>query len=508
MTISHHREHPSSETDTASAAARAIEPERAVGKGVTATITALVLSAMIMILNETVLSVALPNLMVEFDVTATTAQWLTTGFLLTMAVVIPTTGFLLQRFTTRRLFVWALLLFIAGTVLAAVAPSFAVLLAARVIQASGTAIILPVLMTTTLTMVPVAYRGTVMGLNAIVISVAPAIGPTLSGLILNSLSWRWVFGLMIPVAAIVFLVGVIAIRTTGETRKAPLDAVSVVLSAVAFGGIVYALSSIGELIHGAWIPLITLVVGAATLAVFIARQRTLQKTGSVLLDLRPFAVHNFRISVAMLMLLMGTLLGTVMVIPIFLQNGRGISVLTIGLLLLPGGLVQGIISPVIGRLYDKIGPRPLVIPGAFILAAGQWWLSTVTTGTPLGLVIAMHVVFCIGFGMLMTPLMTTALGALPRELYGHGSAIMNTLQQLGGAAGTAVLIAAMTIGTTTAAASGVAAEASVVAGTEKAFFVGGILGLATILCSFFVRRLPDEAPAHQEPLEATERVDA
>lgn len=502
MTNSQHRDRHTADTETAAAAARAVEPERTTTKGIAATIAALVLSAMIMILNETVLSVALPNLMADFHVDATTAQWLTTGFLLTMAVVIPTTGFLLQRFTTRRLFTVALLLFIVGTVLATVAPTFSVLLLARVIQAGGTAIILPLLMTTTLTSVPVAYRGTIMGLNAVVISVAPAIGPTLSGIVLNALDWRWVFGLMIPVAVIVFIVGIIAIRTSGETRKAPLDVLSVVLSAVAFGGIVYALSSIGELIQGAWGPIAALVIGAIALAVFIARQSALRAKGSVLLDLRPFAVHNFRISVSMLMLLMGTLLGTVMVIPIFLQNGKGLSVLTIGLLLLPGGLVQGIISPLIGRLYDKVGPRPIVIPGAFMLAGGQWWLSTVHVDTPLGLIVAMHVVFSIGFGMLMTPLMTTALSSLPRELYGHGSAIVNTLQQLGGAAGTAILIATMTIGTTLAATAGLGVAESLVSGTEKAFFVGGILGLVAVVCSFFVKDLPTDPDAGPAAAEA------
>ena len=210
-------------------AARAVEPERVSPKRVAAVIAALVLSALIMILNETVLTVALPNLMADLSIQATTAQWLTTGFMLTMAVVIPTTGFMLQRFTTKSLFVAAMLLFIVGTALATIAPTFAVLLIARIIQAGGTAIILPLLMTTTLTSVPVQHRGTVMGLNSVVISVAPAIGPTLSGAIIDSFNWRWVFGLMIPVAIIVFLFGAFAIKTGKETREAPLDVLSVIL---------------------------------------------------------------------------------------------------------------------------------------------------------------------------------------------------------------------------------------------------------------------------------------
>lgn len=471
-----------------SEAARAVEPERTT-KGVAATITALVLSALIMILNETVLSVALPNLMADLSIAATTAQWLTTGFMLTMAVVIPTTGFMLQRFTTRSLFVWAMLLFIVGTALATIAPTFAVLLIGRIVQAGGTAIILPLLMTITLTSVPVAYRGTVMGLNSVVISVAPAIGPTLSGIVINALSWRWVFGLMVPIAVIVFLFGVFAIKSNGATRKAPLDVFSVILSAFAFGGIVYALASIADLMEGAMAPIVGLVVGVIALILFITRQRRLRKTESDLLDLRPFKVHNFRISVVIVMIAMATMLGTVMVMPIFMQNGMGLNTLTIGLALLPGGIIQGIVSPIVGRIYDKVGPRPIVIPGAILLAGGQWLLGSVHVDTSVATIVVFHTVFCIGMAMLMTPLMTVALGALPREQYGHGSAIMNTLQQLAGAAGTAVLIAAMTIGTSLAASSSIAGNVALVDGVRVAFTVGGILGLVAVVCSPFVRRL-------------------
>ena len=278
-------------------------------------------------------------------------------------------------------------------------------------------------MTTTLTYVPVQHRGTIMGLNSVVISVAPAIGPTLSGIVVSALGWRWVFGLMLPIAAAVLLLGLVLIKTTGATRRVPMDAFSVVLSAFAFGGIVYALASISALFQGSWAPVVALVVGLVALVLFVTRQLRLQRSsGSALLNLRPFGVPNFRVSVVVVMIAMATMLGTVMVVPIFLQTGLGFDVLTVGLILLPGGLVQGVLSP--------------VVPGAILLAGGQWWLSTVDADATAGLVVAMHVVFCVGMAMLMTPLMTVALGALPRELYGHGSAIMNTLQQLAGAAGT------------------------------------------------------------------------
>lgn len=201
-----------------------------------------------MILNETVLTVALPSIMADYAVTVEAGQWLTTGFLLTMAVVIPMTDYLLQRFTLRALFVFALRSFLVGLLLAVVAPAFSVLLAARIIQAIGTAIVLPLLMSTTLTLVPVQHRGTVMGLSSIVIAVGPAIGPTVSGIIVDSLSWRWIFGVMTPLAAVILVLGIIFIKMPSATRKLPVDVLSAALSAFAFGGLVYAISTFGKVL--------------------------------------------------------------------------------------------------------------------------------------------------------------------------------------------------------------------------------------------------------------------
>src|SRR5690606_38597413 len=172
------------------------------------TIGVLLVAAFVVILNETIMNVALPSLMVELDVSANTVQWLSTAFLLTMAVVIPMTGFLLQRFTTRFVFVLAMSLFSAGTLIAGLAPGFVALLAGRIVQASGTAIMMPLLMTTILRLVPTHSRGSVLGTVGIVISVAPALGPTVSGVILQFLSWRFMFLLVLPIALTAIVIGV------------------------------------------------------------------------------------------------------------------------------------------------------------------------------------------------------------------------------------------------------------------------------------------------------------
>ena len=201
----------------------------------------------VVFLNETIMSVAIPELVDDLGVTLSAAQWLTTAFMLTMAVVIPVTGFVLQRITTRPAFLLAMTLFAAGTLICALAPGFVVLLGGRIVQATGTAIMLPLLMTTVMTVTPPAGRGRTMGNISVVISVAPAIGPTISGLILSVLSWRWMFGLVLPIAVVAIALGALRLPNVTEPRYAKVDVPSVILSALGFGGIVYGLSGLGEL---------------------------------------------------------------------------------------------------------------------------------------------------------------------------------------------------------------------------------------------------------------------
>ena len=324
-------------------------------------LTVLVGSALVMFLNETILSVALPAIMEDFHIPATTAQWLTTGFMLTMAVVIPATGWILQRFTTKQVFLTAVSSFLVGTLVAAAAPTFTVLLVGRIVQAVGTSLIMPLLMTVAMTVVPANRRGSVMGVISIVMSVAPALGPTVSGFVLNRFTWHWLFWLVTPLIVVALLVGGFIIRNIGETTRAPFDPPSVVLSALGFGGFVYALSTLGTNLP---VALGVGVVGVLALALFVWRQLKLE---TPLLDLRPFTIRNYTLSVVVALLLMGTLLGVVMVLPIYLQTALGVTALVTGLLLMPGGLASGLLAPFIGRLYDRVGPRPLVIPGALLL---------------------------------------------------------------------------------------------------------------------------------------------
>lgn len=479
-------ESPAAEHQAAPAATAEQRPALST-KQLTGIIGALALAAFLMILNETVLTVALPSIMADLDVSAAAGQWLTTGFLLTVSVVIPTTGFLLQRFSTRSLFVFALASFLAGTVLAVFAPSFAVLLLARIIQAVGTAIVLPLLMTTTLTLVPLHKRGAIMGLNSIVISVGPAVGPTVSGAIVNAFSWHYIFVLMAPIAVLILLLGIIFIRIPGASRKLPVDVASVILSALAFGFLVYAISSLEHAADNLVLAAASLVIGAGALVLFVRRQIRLARTGRELLNLAPFRNRNFTLSVVMIMIAMGTLLGTVVIVPILLQTGRGLDTLTIGMMLLPGGLVQAAVGPVFGRVFDRFGPRPVLIPGAALLALGQWMYVSVTPETGLWFFTASHVVFSIGLAMLMTGLLSAALATVDPRLYGHGSAIFNTGQQLGGAIGTTIFVTALSMLSARRLADGSPLADSLFSGAHTAFIIGAVLATAGLVLAPFIR---------------------
>ncbi|GAB3054434.1 DHA2 family efflux MFS transporter permease subunit [Sediminivirga luteola] len=456
----------------------------------------LLFAAFTVILNETIMSVAISELMEDLHVTAATAQWLSTAFMLTMAIVIPTTGFLLQRVTTRQMFISAMSVFSAGTLLCMVAPGFTVLLIGRIIQACGTAAMMPLLMTTVLQLVPFNQRGRMMGRISIVIAVAPAIGPTISGAILSLASWRWMFGVVLPVALFMLFLGWKNLKNVSETRDIPLDLLSVLLSALGFGGLVFGLSSIAE-VHDApmTLPLTGIIGGVMFLLVFGWRQLHLQRRDSALLDLRTFTHRNFALAAAVSTIAMGSLFGTVILLPLYLQRVLQIDPLTTGLLLLPGGLAMGLLGPVIGRIFDAIGPRPLVVPGAVALSIVMWLLTFVDAGTPVWMLLAGHIAMSVSLACMLTPMFGSGLGVLPPKLQSYGSATIGTVQQLAAAAGTAAFIAVMTIAQNNALASGADEAEALVSGLQAAFTVGACASLVAVVLTPFITRVREDSPA-------------
>ncbi|AIY00450.1 hypothetical protein ART_0851 [Arthrobacter sp. PAMC 25486] len=470
------------------------------------TIGVLLVSAFVVILNETIMNVALPKLMVEFQVSPSAIQWLAAAFMLTMTVVIPTTGYLLTRLPIRTVFLLAMGLFSAGTLLAGLAPGFEVLLGARVIQASGTAIMMPLLMTTILDLVPTHRRGAVMGNVSIVISVAPAIGPTLSGLILHSLSWRFMFLLVLPIAILALILGARLLQPGGERSKAKLSVPSLLISIPAFGGLVYGLSGIGSPEGNTHvIALISLGVSLVFLVAFVLLQLRLQRTDSAHLDMRPFKYRQFTLALALMVMAMLAMFGVIILLPMYLQNVRGLDVLTTGLVMLPGGVLMGLLAPFVGKLFDKVGARPLLIPGGLLLAAVLFSYTQLNEATPLVMIIGLHLIMSLGLALIFTPAFTAGLNPLPHSLHSHGSALLATLQQLGGAAGTALLVGVMSAGTIAAAAAGKDELAAETSGFSAGFLVAAFVSLGIVVIAAFMGK-SDAAPSSATEAATVELV--
>jgi DHA2 family lincomycin resistance protein-like MFS transporter len=465
----------------------------------------LVGATFVVILNETIMINAIPRLMADFAVNANAAQWLSTAFMLTMAVVIPITGWFLQRVTTRFAFGLAMGVFCAGTLLAAAAWTFPVLLVARVIQAGGTAVMMPLLMTTLMAVVPVHDRGRVMGNVTLAMSVAPALGPAVSGVVLQSLSWRWIFLVVLPIAAAIGVFGLHRLVNVGEPVAGTVDWLSVVIAAMGFGSLVYGLSEVG--VQGDHtIAYAALAVGVAGVGGFIWRQLVLQRVDRPLLDLRALRIRVFSLSLGVMAIAFMAMLGSMILLQLYLQNVRDMSPLATGMLVMPGGLAMGLLGPRVGRVYDALGARVLVIPGAIGLLASMTAFVALDATTPTWQILVAHVVLMISLAALFTPVFTMGLGSLPPHLYSHGSSLLGTIQQIAGAMGTALVVTIMTSRATSLVGDGVAPVAASLDGMRWAFAVAaGLCVIVLALVAMMPARIddPDSTPAGAEPEDAT-----
>lgn len=444
-------------------------------------------SAFIVLLNEMLLGVALPTLIADLGITPATGQWLTTGYLLTLAVLVPATGFVMQRFHLRTIFLGAMSLFVVGTAIAAAAPGFGVLLAGRIVQAVGTAVFVPLLMTTAMRLVPAARRGATMALVTAVPAIAPAVGPAVSGLVLSQLPWRWLFILVLPVALAGLALGAAKLRNITTPEPVTLDLLSLALSAVGFGALVFGLASIGESVTGHVVvpPTVSIAVGLVGVAAFVLRQLALRRHAEPFLDMRIFRSRPFALSLAVMIVVAMNGFGTALVLPLVLTGVQGLSTLAIGLFLVPSGAVIALVSALGGRIYDRVGPRPLAIPGALIWTAALWFLSTLDGGTGVGTLLVAYLVMSAAQAMMWAPLTTTALSSLRADLYPHGTAAFTTAQQLAGAAGGAVLVSAYTIASRAADAGALSVDEAVAAG-RGAFAAAAVIALGAVVGTLFI----------------------
>jgi DHA2 family lincomycin resistance protein-like MFS transporter len=400
---------------------------------------ALITAGFFCMLNETVLNMALKNLMVQFSVSANTVQWLSTGYMLVMGISIPVSAVLIQTFTTRQLFLTSVSMFLAGTIICGFAPTFSILMIGRLIQAIGTGILIPNIINTLLIINPVEKRGKALGIFNLVMFCAPAIGPTLSGLIMQALNWRWLFFSIIPFSIIAFILGYVCIKNVTELIKPRIDTISILLSTLGFGGFIYGVSKIGS---SSTIEMaVPIIVGCIALTIFVLRQLHLKQP---MLDMKPFKYPMFSLGTILIIIMHMINFSVMLILPMFLEGAMGLTAFMAGLIMLPGGLINGIVSPIAGHLYDKFGPRALIIPGYAISVVVFFIFSrTIAINITIPLIIVLHCLSLVAVGMINTPTQTNSLNQLSPKYYPHGTAIMNTLQQIAGAFGTSLFVAIM-----------------------------------------------------------------
>ncbi|MEK3884020.1 MDR family MFS transporter [Paenibacillus sp. PL2-23] len=450
---------------------------------------AMIVGMFVAALNETLMGNAFPALMASFDASATTIQWLTTAYLLVVGVLVPVTAVLQQWFTTRQMFLSAMSLFFAGTLISAISPAFGVLLAGRIFQAIGTGVLLPLIMNIIMTIYPPEKRGGAMGMLGLVVMFAPAIGPTLSGLIVDGLSWRWLFYLVLPFALLSIIVGAAVLKNVSEVTRPKVDILSILLSTIGFGGIVYGFSSAGE--RGWSEPLVIWMIaaGGVSLVLFSWRQLLLKNP---VMDLRVFRYPVFALVAVLMFVLLMTFFSSAIMLPLFMQGVLLMTAFKSGLVLLPGGILNGLMAPISGKLFDQFGPRVLVIPGLTLTVISLWLFTRFDAATSTGFLMASHIILMIGIALVMMPVQTAGLNQLPRHLHPHGTAILNTLQQVSGAVGIALYISIMSNGqkrylsNVNDPSSPIEMTNGLAVGIHQAFWFGVAAAIAALLLGLFL----------------------
>jgi DHA2 family lincomycin resistance protein-like MFS transporter len=405
-----------------------------------AIIAVLVFSGFIAVFNETILNVALSNLMVEMNVTAGTIQWIITAYMIVVAILVPITAFLIQTFETKKLYLGAMTIFLIGTICAACSGSFVMLLISRILQAAGTGMLIPIMMNTVLLVAPLQNRGSVMGACGAALSLGPALGPTVAGIVLQSFTWQVLFIILIPIIIIAMILGSIYLVNVSTVTKPKIDFISIILSTIGFGGFIYGISGLSE--QGGNIKIVALIfiIGIISLILFGIRQISLKEP---MLNIHTFKYPVFSIGTALVMLSMMTIFTMAVMLPMFLQGALKTSTFIAAMALFPATLISGALTPIGGKIYDKIGAKTLLPVGFAIILVPLFMLSRSNADTSLMSIIILFIIVDIGIALVMSPSQTTALSSLPREYYPHGVAILNTLQQLSSAIGSSLFIGIM-----------------------------------------------------------------
>ncbi|HDF0822961.1 TPA: DHA2 family efflux MFS transporter permease subunit [Staphylococcus aureus] len=408
-------------------------------------LAALLFGMFIAILNQTLLNVALPKINTEFNISASTGQWLMTGFMLVNGILIPITAYLFNKYSYRKLFLVALVLFTIGSLICAISMNFPIMMVGRVLQAIGAGVLMPLGSIVIITIYPPEKRGAAMGTMGIAMILAPAIGPTLSGYIVQNYHWNVMFYGMFIIGIIAILVGFVWFKLYQYTTNPKADIPGIIFSTIGFGALLYGFSEVGNKGWGSVEIETMFAIGIIFIILFVIRELRMK---SPMLNLEVLKFPTFTLTTIINMVVMLSLYGGMILLPIYLQNLRGFSALDSGLLLLPGSLIMGLLGPFAGKLLDTIGLKPLAIFGIAVMTYATWELTKLNMDTPYMTIMGIYVLRSFGMAFIMMPMVTAAINALPGRLASHGNAFLNTMRQLAGSIGTAILVTVMTTQTT------------------------------------------------------------
>lgn len=439
----------------------------------TVMIVLLLVGTFVTVLNQTVVAPALPSIMVDMSINAATGQWLTTGFTLVNAIMVPVTAFLIDRFPIRNLFMFSMSIFAIGSLLAAWGPNFPVLLSGRIVQAVGAGVLMPMVMSVLMLTFPIERRGFAMGLFGIVMAFGPAIGPTAAGVVIDAADWHIMFYVVTAFAAIVALVTPFTMdRVPAKHAHARLDVPSVVLSTLGFGSLLYSFSIIGN--GGFGIEFfVSLIVGLVVIVLFFRRQLSMEHP---MLRVRVLANKTFLMGTIIGMVVQAALLSVGILLPIYLQSLLGYSATESGLVLLPGALIMGIMGPIAGRWFDRHGPRVLAVTGTLMLTIGTVMLAFLGPEVSLVYVAVVMAIRLFGMALINMTITTWAMNALPNDLINHGTSVNNTFRQIAGSLGTAILTSVFAM----VSVSLMATESTTLAGVHG---VDAAFGVSAVLCA-------------------------
>ncbi|HCY9424242.1 TPA: DHA2 family efflux MFS transporter permease subunit [Staphylococcus aureus] len=408
-------------------------------------LAALLFGMFIAILNQTLLNVALPKINTEFNISASTGQWLMTGFMLVNGILIPITAYLFNKYSYRKLFLVALVLFTIGSLICAISMNFPIMMVGRVLQAIGAGVLMPLGSIVIITIYPPEKRGAAMGTMGIAMILAPAIGPTLSGYIVQNYHWNVMFYGMFIIGILAILVGFVWFKLYQYTTNPKADIPGIIFSTIGFGALLYGFSEAGNKGWGSVEIETMFAIGIIFIILFVIRELRMK---APMLNLEVLKFPTFTLTTVINMVVMLSLYGGMILLPIYLQNLRGFSALDSGLLLLPGSLIMGLLGPFAGKLLDTIGLKPLAIFGIAVMTYATWELTKLNMDTPYMTIMGIYVLRSFGMAFIMMPMVTAAINALPGRLASHGNAFLNTMRQLAGSIGTTILVTVMTTQTT------------------------------------------------------------